>query len=82
MTTLHPDLDYVLNRFENKEEFENFFLHNRKVFDILKEVIDINISKRETNTSTSLYDSPSWAYAQADRIGEIRMLKYFKSFIS
>lgn len=56
---------------EDKEKVRQTILSNRQSLDRLKEILEPML--KET-TPTADYDSPSWAYKQADRIGYNRAL--------
>jgi hypothetical protein len=55
---------------EDREKREQEVNSYRNAFDSLREILE---SKRE-KSSKSDYDSPSWAYKQADQNGYNRML--------
>ena len=56
---------------EDKEKVRQTILSNRQSLDRLKEILEPML--KET-APTADYDSPSWAYKQADRIGYNRAL--------
>ena len=56
---------------EDKEKVRQAILSNRQSLDRLKEILEPML--KETTLTTD-YDSPSWAYKQADRIGYNRAL--------
>ena len=56
---------------EDKEKVRQSILSNRQSLDRLKEILEPML--KET-APTADYDSPSWAYKQADRIGYNRAL--------
>jgi hypothetical protein len=56
---------------EDKEKVRQTILSNRQSLDRLKEILEPML--KETAPTTD-YDSPSWAYKQADRIGYNRAL--------
>lgn len=56
---------------EDKEKVRQAILSNRQSLDRLKEILEPML--KETAPTTD-YDSPSWAYKQADRIGYNRAL--------
>lgn len=56
---------------EEKEKVRQTILSNRQSLDRLKEILEPML--KET-APTADYDSPSWAYKQADRIGYNRAL--------
>ena len=56
---------------EDKEKVRQSVLSNRQSLDRLKEILEPML--KETAPTTD-YDSPSWAYKQADRIGYNRAL--------
>ena len=55
----------------DKEKVRQSVLSNRQSLDRLKEILEPML--KETAPTTD-YDSPSWAYKQADRIGYNRAL--------
>lgn len=55
----------------DKEKVRQTILSNRQSLDRLKEILEPML--KETAPTTD-YDSPSWAYKQADRIGYNRAL--------
>jgi hypothetical protein len=56
---------------KDKEAFKQYLLGSQKLLDRLKEICYNRIQDRG-NTKESDYDSPSWAYLQADRNGYVR----------
>ena len=56
---------------EDKEKVRQTILSNRQSLDRLKEILEPML--KETAPAAD-YDSPSWAYKQADRIGYNRAL--------
>ena len=56
---------------EDKAKVRQTILSNRESLDRLKEILEPML--KETAPTTD-YDSPSWAYKQADRIGYNRAL--------
>lgn len=56
---------------EEKDKVRQTILSNRQSLDRLKEILEPML--KET-APTADYDSPSWAYKQADRIGYNRAL--------
>lgn len=57
-----------------QEEFKKLVLGNRKVLDRVKEIC-YNTIQSGVLPSAEEYDSPSWAYKQADRNGYLRAYK-------
>ena len=54
-----------------QEEFKKLVLGSKKVLDRLKEIC-YNTTHNEVVTHVVDYESPSWAYKQADRNGYLR----------
>jgi hypothetical protein len=63
---------------EIRREFESAVLFRKRLNEILAEKID---SKRAKQTSEGLYESPSWAFQQADLNGYERALKEIQSLL-
>lgn len=59
---------------DKKEERVKLVLGNKIVLDILKEILYNRVREVETS-SIDDYDSPAWAYRQADINGQLRTLK-------
>jgi hypothetical protein len=64
-----------LNTQEEREEFKKTILGSTKVLDRLREILYNKVYTQESNLPTADYDSPSWAYKQADRNGYLRAHK-------
>lgn len=64
---------------EEKEAARQSVLSNRASLDSLKEILEPML--KET-APTADYDSPSWAYKQADRIGYNRALNQVLDIIN
>lgn len=64
---------------EEKEAVRQSVLSNRQSLDRLKEILEPML--KET-APTADYDSPSWAYKQADRIGYNRALNQVLEIIN
>lgn len=62
---------------KDKQEQENFKEYVRNSKDLLDRLTDLcyNYIKDAEKSSPNDYDSPAWAYRQADKIGYIRALK-------
>lgn len=56
-----------------QEQRKKFIESNEKVLDIAREIVYNMIM--ESRTSFKDYDSPSWAYKQADNNGYVRALE-------
>lgn len=54
-----------------QEDFKKLVLGSKKVLDKLHEIC-YNTIQNEVKTQEADYDSPSWAFKQADRNGYIR----------
>ena len=59
---------------QEQEARKRFVLSNEKVLDIAREIV-YNMSIVESKPETADYDSPSWAYKQADSNGYRRALE-------
>ena len=59
---------------EEREQFNNLVLGSKKVLDRAVEILYNRVKSREV-PSIKDYDSPSWPYLQADRLGELRALQ-------
>ena len=64
---------------EEKDAVRQSILSNRQSLDRLKEILEPML--KETALTTD-YDSPSWAYKQADRIGYNRALNQVLDLIN
>lgn len=64
-----------------QEEIKNIVVNSQKLLDILKEIcyntIQNGVKVRETD-----YDSPSWAYKQADHNGYLRAWREIEQLIT
>ena len=68
---------------EKKEEIERDFISSSGMRERLTAILSDKItSKRSETLSKDLYNSPSWAYQQADAIGYERALNEVISLIS
>jgi len=56
---------------EDKEQVRELLYSNKEGFDRLKDILEPMLKEA---LPTADYDSPSWAYKQADRIGYNRAL--------
>jgi hypothetical protein len=56
---------------EDKEQVRKLLYSNKEGFDRLKDILEPMLKEA---LPTADYDSPSWAYKQADRIGYNRAL--------
>lgn len=56
---------------DKREEFKQLVLNSSTVLDRLKDIV-YNMSKNGEESKTEDYDSPSWAYRQADKNGQLR----------
>lgn len=56
---------------EDKEQVRKLLYSNKEGFDRLKDILEPMLKEAPP---TADYDSPSWAYKQADRIGYNRAL--------
>lgn len=57
-----------------QEEFKKSVLGSKIVLDKLHDIVYNKIKSQEKST-TADYDSPSWAYRQADKVGYTRALE-------
>lgn len=68
---------------QEKEEMTNSFVssaHARvRLYQIIEEKIEV---KRRANVAEERYESPGWAYQQADAVGYERALREILSIIS
>jgi hypothetical protein len=55
-----------------RQNFKESLVLRKRFFELVYEMIE---SSRKFQTSKDLYDSPSWAYLQADRVGYERALR-------
>lgn len=60
---------------EERERLREYLVGNQKVLDILVEIVYNKVRETE-NVSLQDYDSPSWAYKQAHRNGQLDALKW------
>ncbi len=58
---------------EERENLKEYILHNKKVLDILSEIL-YNMY-RDTEKQEFNYDTPSWAYQQAHLNGKKQTIK-------
>lgn len=66
---------------KERTEFFDVLKNNRYVLKRLKEILSEDLSKMDTPSATD-YDSPSWAYKQADLIGQKRQLQKVLDLLS
>jgi hypothetical protein len=66
---------------EEQEQFKNNVLSSKIVLDKLKQIVYTKVKMGERTTSND-YDSPSWAYRQADKIGYLRALKEIEDILT
>lgn len=59
---------------EKKADFESYLRNSTIAFDKLKEILE-GLDKDTLKTTKADYDSPSWAYRQADQNGYRRALR-------
>lgn len=59
---------------QDKQKRQEIVLSNKIVLDILKEILYNRVREVE-KSSLDDYESPSWAYRQADKNGQLRTLK-------
>ncbi len=64
---------------EDKDKVKQTILSNRESLDRLKEILEPML---KDTPPTADYDSPSWAYKQADRIGFNRALNQVLELIN
>lgn len=55
-----------------KQNFKESLVLRKRFFEIIYEMIETN---RKGQISKSLFDSPNWAFHQADRVGYERALR-------
>ncbi len=65
---------------EKKQEFKELVQSAKIVLDKLQEMVYNRINNGE-RVSQADYDSPSWAYKQADRNGYLRAYREFLSLL-
>lgn len=65
---------------EEKEEFDDYLNNSQKVLDKLDEICYNMIQEAESKVSND-YDSPSWAYHQADFVGFKRALTNVRNLL-
>lgn len=69
-------LDWVKN-LDNKEEFEKYLRNSTLLVKRLRQIVQDRLQVLEKDSiNRKNYDSPSWAYQQADYNGEVRGLQY------
>lgn len=66
---------------DKQDEFKKLVLGSQKVLDRAREICYNKIMELES-PPTGDYDSPSWAYKQADRNGYIRALKEIEKLLT
>lgn len=66
---------------QEKAEFADLLRNSSRVFSRLEEILAEKLS-RYTGSKESDYDSPSWAYKQADANGYIRCLRDLEKLIA
>ena len=60
---------------DEREEFEGLLLNAKRVLDVLALIIQDDIKESESRMQKRKgYESPNWAYQQADEIGNQRAL--------
>lgn len=70
-----------LKNAEEQEQFKKNVLGSKIVLDKLKEIVYTKGKSRESTTVKD-YDSPSWAYRQADAVGYQRALDEITSILT
>jgi hypothetical protein len=59
-----------------KQERKEMVMSAKPTLDILHRMVKTKLAEKEmVANSAALYDSPSWPYLQADKTGEMRVLK-------
>lgn len=66
---------------QEQDKFKNLILGSQKVLDRLHEICYNVVQSREL-TSHMDYDSPSWAYKEADRQGYLRAYREIMKLIT
>lgn len=59
---------------EERESFKEYVANSKDLLDRLQNLCYTYIQDAEKSSPTD-YDSPAWAYRQADKVGYIRALK-------
>lgn len=68
---------------QEKEEMRSSFVSSANVRKRLTELLEDKIeTKRKSNVSEERYESPGWAYLQADAVGYERAMREIISIIS
>lgn len=62
-----------------KQNFKESIVMRRRLAVLLQEEIEEN---RKSANALALYDSPNWAYQQADRVGYERAIRKFMQLIT
>jgi hypothetical protein len=78
-----PATDWTKNLTNEKEKVEfEAMLMNSSILTRLKELVDQKYLELDAQETTKdAYDTPSWAYKQADKNGYRRSLKYFDQLL-
>lgn len=67
---------------EEKAEFEQRLQNSKRVLQRLESLIDGELRNLENSElSIKAYESPSWAYLEADKIGYRRCAKFIKRLL-
>lgn len=66
---------------DEQEEFKKNVLGSKIVLDKLADIVYNKIKSQERSTVAD-YDSPSWAYRQADKVGYSRALEEIISILT
>lgn len=66
---------------EEQEKFKEVVNSSTLILDRLREIV-YNRYKNGNSISIDDYDSPSWAYKQADRLGEQRAYEFILSLLN
>jgi hypothetical protein len=66
---------------DEQADFKEFVKNSQKVLDRLSEILYNRVNDQEV-VSTEDYDSPSWAYKQADRNGYLRALREIQTLLN
>lgn len=66
---------------EVQEQFKKNVLSSKIVLDKLLQIVYTK-AKMEDRSKSNDYDSPSWAYRQADKIGYLRALKEIEDILT
>ena len=65
---------------EERKTFEGYVRNSKSLLEVLERIVNNKLKILETAKDED-YDKASWAYYQADRLGQIRAYKHIKETI-